>query len=75
MEKTRRRIRSKHPESHPDASLDPYLEQASLYSAPSLYSMMSNYDDLDGITTLNKVRLIYVRKYIYLTLLLKLNQG
>ena len=48
MDRARRRAKSKYPESHPDASLDPYMEQASLYSAPSLYSMVSNFGDIDG---------------------------
>ena len=53
VEKTRRRVRSKYSESHPDVGLDPFVEQASLYSAPSLFSVMSNYD---GIEIKNEVR-------------------
>ena len=48
MEKTRRRVRSQHPESHP-ASLDPFLDQVSLYSVPSLYSIVSNHDYINSI--------------------------
>ncbi|XP_065919884.1 ATP-binding cassette sub-family C member 4-like isoform X2 [Dysidea avara] len=48
VEKTRRRVRSQHPESHP-ASLDPFLDQVSLYSVPSLYSIVSNHDYINSI--------------------------
>ena len=62
IEKARRRVRARHPESHPGPGLDPNFdglsEEISLFTAPSLISLVSTHDDLDSIRGTKKVRLL-----------------
>ena len=59
IEKARKRVRARHPESHPGPSLDPNFdglsEEISLFTAPSLFSLVSTHDNLDSIRGTKKV--------------------
>ena len=61
IEKARKRVIARHPENHPGASLDPNFdglsEEISLFTAPSLFSLVSTHDNLDSIRGTKKVRL------------------
>ena len=62
IEKARRHVKARHPESHPGGGLDPNFdglsEEISLFTAPSLFSLVSTHDDLDSIRGIKKVRLL-----------------
>jgi len=45
VEKPRRRVRSKHSESEHDQNYLPVLDEVSLYTTPSMYSLVSIPDD------------------------------
>ena len=47
IEKARRRVRSKHSESNADSNFDPVLDEGSIYTTPSLFSLISIPDAFD----------------------------
>jgi len=46
VEKARKRIRSKHSESEHDQNYLPVLDEVSLYTTPSMFSLVSIPDDI-----------------------------
>ena len=54
IEKARRRVRSKHSESNADPNFDPTLDEPSIYTTPSMFSLVSMPEDFD-INDKNKV--------------------
>ena len=71
IEKARKRVRARHSESHPDPCFDPNFdglaEEISLFTAPSLLSLVSTHDNLDSIRGTKKVKLLSMQMIIFLT--------
>ena len=55
IEKARKRFRSKHFDSNVDLNFDGLSEEASLFTTPSLFSLVSSHDNIDSIRGTMKV--------------------
>ena len=64
IEKARRRVKSKHSGSYQGASFNPnfdgLLEEVSLFTGPSLLSLVSTHDNIDSIRGTKKVTILCV---------------
>ena len=65
IEKAKRRVTSKHSDSIAGFNFDPnfdgLLEEVSLFTGPSLLSLVSTHDNIDSIRGTKKVRVPYSR--------------
>ena len=55
IEKARKRFRSKHFDSNVDLNFDGLSEEVSLFTTPSLFSLVSSHDNIDSIRGTMKV--------------------
>ena len=55
IEKARKRFRSKHFDSNVDPNFDGLSEEVSLFTTPSLFSLVSSHDNIDSIRGTMKV--------------------
>ena len=62
IKKTERRIRSKHLENNisPNFNFDGLSEEVSLFTTPSLFSLVSTHDNLDSIRGTKKVTILFI---------------
>ena len=68
IERAKRRIRSKHSESITGLNFDPNFdglsEEVSLFTAPSLLSLVSTHDNIDSIRGTKKVTILYTQSIV-----------
>jgi len=58
IEKARRRVRSKHSENNADPNFDPVFDEGSIYTSPSLFSLISLPDNLDKTDKTDKNKVV-----------------